>query len=106
MNLANEISTMQTEIESLRADNEALKHSKAILDFEVESLRRQLAKSNVDRDNLLRRSEAIKCLLDQTGASLMHGLQKFHDTERALGEGAEMQFLPKTGANGAATSEH
>lgn len=45
MNLAIEIATMQTEIESLRSENETLKHSKAILDFENDSLRRQLAKA-------------------------------------------------------------
>ncbi|MBR0879150.1 MULTISPECIES: hypothetical protein [Bradyrhizobium] len=75
-----------------------MKHSKAILDFENDSLRRQLAKATADRDTMMRRGEAIKCLLDQTGASLMHGLQKLHETERDLDadrvESDELQFLP------------
>ncbi|MFH0301406.1 hypothetical protein AAFX91_30145 [Bradyrhizobium sp. 31Argb] len=112
MNLANEVSTLQTEIESLRSENETLKHNKAILDFENEGLRRQLARANADRDAMMRRGEAIKSLLDQTGAALMHGLQKFHDTERELDErrsvdGSEVQFLPRNGGNGqAASTEH
>ncbi|WP_158644912.1 hypothetical protein [Bradyrhizobium yuanmingense] len=80
-----------------------MKHNKAILDFENDSLRRQLAMANADRDNMMRRGEAIKSLLDQTGAALMNGLQKFHETERDLDErrveGTDMQFLPSASHN-------
>src|SRR5262245_41029346 len=103
MNLAAEISSLETEIQSLRSENEVLKHNKAIIDFENESLRRQLHKANAERDNLIRRGEAIKSLLDQTGASLLHGLNKFHEAERALEEqrlAAANAELPKFLANG------
>jgi chromosome segregation ATPase len=86
MNLANEISSLESQIESLRADNDALKNNLAVLEFENDSLRKHLAKANADRDNLMRRGEAIKALLDQTGASLCLGLQKFHEREREITE--------------------
>ena len=86
MNLANEISSLESQIESLRAENDALKNNLAVLEFEADSLRRQIAKANVERDNLMRRGEAIKALLDQLGASLVLGLQKFHGREHEIAE--------------------
>jgi len=84
MNLANEISSMESELQSLRSENDILKHNKAIIEFENESLRRALAKTQADRDNFMRRAEAIKSLLDQTGASLVSGIKKYHESEREL----------------------
>lgn len=86
MNLANEISSMESELESLRSENHVLKNNKAIIEFENESLRRALAKTQADRDNFMRRAEAIKSLLDQTGASLVSGINKYHESERELQE--------------------
>jgi chromosome segregation ATPase len=94
MNLANEISSLETELQSLRTENEVLKSNKAITEFENESLRRQVAKVNAERDNLMRRAEAIKSLLDQIGGSLMLGLRKFHDNERDI---ATAQLTAETG---------
>ncbi|MGY8665709.1 hypothetical protein Q3C01_25575 [Bradyrhizobium sp. UFLA05-109] len=94
MNLANEISSLETELQSLRAENEVLKSNKAIIEFENDSLRRQVTKVNAERDNLMRRSEAIKSLLDQIGGSLMLGLRKFHDNERDV---AAAQLIAETG---------
>src|SRR4051812_14648005 len=109
MNLANEISALETELQSLRSENDILKQHKAVTEFENESLRRALAKANADRDALMRRADAIKGLLDQTGAALMHGLKKIHDTEAQIddatraADGADMRFLAKGNghANGA-----
>ncbi|MHC2399154.1 chromosome segregation ATPase [Bradyrhizobium barranii subsp. barranii] len=84
MNLANEISALESELQSLRTENEVLKSNKAIIEFENESLHRQVSKVNAERDNLMRRGEAIKSLLDQIGGSLMLGLRKFHDNERDI----------------------
>ncbi|WP_063685601.1 hypothetical protein [Bradyrhizobium stylosanthis] len=84
MNLANEISSLETELQSLRTENEVLKSNKAIIEFENDSLRRQVTKVNAERDNLMRRAESIKSLLDQIGGSLMLGLRKFHDNERDI----------------------
>lgn len=86
MNLANEISSLESQIESLRAENDAVKTNLAVLEFENDGLRKQLANARADRDNLMRRGEAIKALLDQTGASLVLGLQKFHARESEIAE--------------------
>jgi chromosome condensin MukBEF ATPase and DNA-binding subunit MukB len=82
MNMANEISSMETELQSLRAENEVLKTNRAVIDHENESLRRALAASQADRDNWLRRGEALKALLDQTGANLVAAMNKYHEAER------------------------
>jgi predicted RNase H-like nuclease (RuvC/YqgF family) len=84
MSMANEISSLESEMQSLRAENETLKHNKAIIDFENEGLRQALAKANIERDNFMRRSEALKALLDLTGNGLIAGLNKYHDAEREL----------------------
>ena len=102
MNLANEISSLESELQSLRSENEVLKHNKAIIEFENESLRRALAKTQGDRDNFMRRTEAIKSLLDQTGASLVSGINKYHESERELqarqlGDGDEMPMFLTNG---------
>ncbi|MCA1452879.1 hypothetical protein I6F35_06540 [Bradyrhizobium sp. BRP22] len=107
MNLANEISSMETELQSLRSENELLKHNKAIIEFENESLRRALAKTQADRDNYMRRAEAIKSLLDQTGSNLVSGIERYHQSERELqarqlADGND-DDLPKFLANGGGT---
>lgn len=86
MNLANEISSLESELQSLRSENDVLKHNKAIIEFENESLRRSLAKAQADRDNFMRRAEKIKSLLDTTGASLVSGINQYHESERELQE--------------------
>ena len=82
MNLAVEISEMQTELESLRATTETLKHTNAILDFENSQLRGALEKAQAERDHHMVKKAELKTLLDQTGASLVAGIQKFHEQSR------------------------
>src|SRR5438067_2449432 len=84
MTLANEISKLETEQQSMRAEIDALGKKNAVLEFENDDLKKQLAKANADRDALMRRSEQIKSLLDQCGATLMHGLKQFSTTERQV----------------------
>jgi regulator of replication initiation timing len=112
MNLANEVSTIETELQSLRVEVDLLKHGKALLEFENETLRRTLAKSQIERDNYMRRAEAIKALLDLTGASLVSGINKYHATERELqaqqlaeGEDPPPKFLSKSNGQASADAE-
>jgi hypothetical protein len=84
MNLANEVSSMESEIESLRAENELLKQHKAVIEFENDQLKRTNARLHTERDTFMRRAEQIKVLLDQTGASLVQGINKYHESERDL----------------------
>ncbi|WLA75076.1 hypothetical protein QIH77_07715 [Bradyrhizobium diazoefficiens] len=84
MSLASEITKLETELQSCRVEADALGKKNAVLEFENDSLKQQLAKANADRDALIRRSEAIKSLLDQCGATLMHGLKQYAAAEREV----------------------
>lgn len=106
MTLANEVSTMETELISLRSEIDILRKHQGVLEFENESLHSQLAKMSAERDHYLRRTESIKTLLDQTGSSLVSGIKSFHDSERSLMEqmhelgGQETKYL----SNGKSTN--
>lgn len=82
MNLAQEVSSMETELISLRTELDLRKQRESVLDSEVSQLRTALTRAENLRDIYLRRSEAIKTLLDQTGAALVSSIRKFHDSER------------------------
>jgi regulator of replication initiation timing len=79
MNLANEVSTMQSELESLRAENHVLKQTHNLLDFENDQLRKALAKSNAERDHHMVKKGELKALLDSAGSLLVSGVRKYHD---------------------------
>lgn len=83
MNLANEISTLMSELESLRSGTETLKHTAAILEFENQQLRGALEKVKAERDHHMTKKAELKTLLDQCGASLVSGIAKFHEQNRA-----------------------
>ncbi|MCD9817622.1 hypothetical protein [Bradyrhizobium japonicum] len=84
MTLASDIMKLETELQSCRTEVDALGMKNAVLEFENDSLKQQLAKANADRDTLIRRSEAIKSLLDQCGATLVHGLKQYAASEREI----------------------
>lgn len=86
MNLAQEVSSMETRMISLESETEMLRQHSAVLESENESQRQVIARLQAERDSAMRRAEAIKVLLDQTGASLVSGIQKFHASERELQE--------------------
>jgi hypothetical protein len=84
MSLAQDISAMETEIEQLRRENDIQRQHVGILEFENEQLRRSIDKALAERDVYMRRGEAIRSLLDSTGAMLVNSIKKFHDSEREL----------------------
>jgi regulator of replication initiation timing len=86
MNLAQEVSSMETEMISLKSETEVLRQHSGVLESENEGLRRSNAKLQAERDTAMRRAEAIKVLLDQCGSSLIHGIQQFHASERNVQE--------------------
>lgn len=103
MNLANEISTLQSELESFKATTETLRHTNAILEFENTQLRGALDKANSARDHYMMRQASLKTLLDQTGASLVAGIQRFHDDAReaqleAMRDDSPPKFLTQEAA--------
>ncbi|MBR1033023.1 hypothetical protein [Bradyrhizobium liaoningense] len=57
MTLASEITNLETELQSSRVEAEALGKRNAVLEFENDSLKQQLAKANAERE-VERREEA------------------------------------------------
>ena len=84
MTLAAEITKLETELASARAEIDAVGKKNAVLEFENDTVKKALALANADRDALLRRSEAIKALLDQCAAALTHGLRQYAASERQI----------------------
>ena len=82
MNLVNEISTLQTELESLRAENKILRENKIIADFELDQLRRRLAQVEAQRDAHLSGKTRLKTILDQAGQQLVSGINQFNNEAR------------------------
>ncbi len=86
MNLSQEVSTMETELVSLRAECDMRRQREAVLEWEIDSLKKLLTAATTDRDTFRRRSDALKVLLDHAGSSLVAGIQKFNATEREIQE--------------------
>lgn len=79
MNIANEVSSMQSELESLRADNHVLKRQNEMLEFEKDQLTKALTKAQAERDHHMVKKGELKALLDGAGNFLVSGLRKYHD---------------------------
>lgn len=97
MNLANEVSTLETELESLRSENHVLKQERGLLEFETDQLRKALAKSNSERDHHMVKKGELKALLDSAGALLVNGVRKYHDAniqEQEAAVGVEPATAP------------
>jgi predicted RNase H-like nuclease (RuvC/YqgF family) len=77
---------METELVSLRADVDMRKQREAVLEWEIDSLKKLLTATTTERDTYRRRADSIKVLLDQTGAALVSGIQKYHASEREIQE--------------------
>jgi len=82
MNLVNEISTLQTELESLRAENKILREAKIIADFELDQLKRRLSLVEAQRDSHLSGKVRLKTLLDQAGQQLVSGINQYNNEAR------------------------
>ena len=82
MNLVNEISSIETELESLRAEAKILRESKIILDFENDQLKRRLAVAESQRDSHLAGKVRLKTILDQAGQHLVAGIQRYNEEAR------------------------
>lgn len=70
MNITNEVSNIEAELAGLREREAELQaHLKAMFEFAIETLRRDLGRAQADRDNCLRHVEAIRALLDPGAAT-------------------------------------
>jgi regulator of replication initiation timing len=84
MSLATEISILETDLEQLKQENSVQRQHIEVMEFENDMLRKTLARAQYERDVYMRRAEAIKGLLDQTGALIVNSINKFHDSEMEL----------------------
>ena len=79
MNLVNEISSLESELESLRAEAKVLRENKIRLEFENDQLTRRLAIVEEQRDGHLAGKVRLKTLLDQAGQQLVAGITRYND---------------------------
>jgi hypothetical protein len=89
MNLANELASFESELESLRSENRILREAKIVSDFELDQLRRRLSISEAKAEHHLAGKVRLKTLLDQAGQHLVAGIQRYNaETKEALGQDA------------------
>src|SRR5258708_34749541 len=102
MNLQQEISTLETELESLRAENKIVREHNIILEFDNDQLKRRLALTESARDLHLSGKVRLKTLLDQAGQHLASGIQRYHEEtrEEQYSTMAESEPAPKFLTNG------
>lgn len=102
MNLANEVSTLQSELESLRSEAKIARERVIVLEFENDQLKRRLASTEAQRDSHLSGKVRLKTLLDQAGQHLVSGIQRYHDEtrEEQYSAMAEVEPAPKFLTNG------
>jgi hypothetical protein len=84
--IANDVAEMESEIAGLRSENAVQRQMIAVLEFENASQKQEIERLRSERDHFMRRSDAIKVLLDQAGSSLVAGIQKFNASEREIQE--------------------
>ena len=82
MNIVNEMSTILTEAESLRAEVKILRENKIVADFELDQLRRALALEKERNARLMSGKVRLKTILDQAGQSLVSGINQYNAEER------------------------
>lgn len=82
MNIVNEISSVLTEVESLRAEVKILREAKIVADFEIDQLRRRNATLQERYDIRISRETRLKTILDQAGQSLVNGINQYNAEER------------------------
>jgi len=82
MNIVNEMSSVLTEVESLRAENKILREAKIVADFENDQLRRRNALLQEQCNSHMSGKVRLKTILDQAGQSLVNGINQFNSEER------------------------
>lgn len=106
MSVSNEVSSLESQLESLQSENRLLNNARIINEFELSELRRANARLQSERDAALDSASQMKVILDQAGAAIVQGMNKFHATKRASQEtelqvngGAAPLFLENTQEN-------
>ena len=81
MNLINELSSWESELESLRSEVKILRESKIISDFEIDQLRRRNTALEEKVEFHLTRHVRLKTQLDRTGADLVQAISSFSNDD-------------------------
>jgi predicted nucleic acid-binding Zn-ribbon protein len=79
VNLINELSSWESELQSLRSEVKILRESKIVSDFEIDQLRRRNAQLEEKVEYHLTRHVRLKTQLDRTGADLVAAISSFND---------------------------
>lgn len=96
MNVANEVSTILTEVESLRSEVRILRENKIVTDFEMDQLRRRCTISDGKTERLIASNASLKTLLDRVGADLVAGLQRHNiETGDVIGIAEEPRLIER-----------
>jgi hypothetical protein len=82
---------LESQVESLTAENEILNRARSMTEFEVETLRKANERLQAERDAALDASSQMKIILDQAGAAIVQGMQKFHVVRKASPERLKLQ---------------
>ena len=82
MNIVNEMSSVLTEVESLRSEVKVLREAKIVADFELDQLRRRNAQLLERIEIRVGREMRLKTILDQAGQSLVSGINQYNAEER------------------------
>jgi hypothetical protein len=104
MTISNEVQSLESQNESLQAENRLLNNARILNEFELSELRRANARLQSERDAALDSASQMKVILDQAGAAIVQGMNKFHATKRTaqeenlqVGNGASPLFLEGAG---------
>jgi chromosome condensin MukBEF ATPase and DNA-binding subunit MukB len=90
MNLANELASFESELESLRSENKILREAKILADFELDQLRRRINHVEARAEAHMASRVRLKTLLDQTGQSLVAAMNRYNaETKESLGHDAQ-----------------
>ena len=110
MSISNEVSSLESQLESLAAENKVLNNARIINEFEISSLRKLNEKLQAERDAALDSAAQMKVILDQAGAAIVSGMSRFHAAKRvdqeALMTDDPMPLFLEKAANGADPSAH
>src|SRR6187402_1950342 len=81
MNLINELSSWESELESLRSEVKILREAKIVSDFEIDQLRRRNVALEEKVEFHLTRHVRLKTQLDRTGADLVQAISSINSDD-------------------------
>lgn len=84
--ITEQISDMQTELDVLRSECESLRIDNAVLLSENQSLRKQISSERALKEQWMLKCTEVQTLIQQTSMSLVHGIKRFQEAQRAAQE--------------------